>query len=100
MERDHGLGSYTIRQPQCDPAHLVASSPFRAVDRIQAEIVRGQSGPVVITGEPGAGKTWAARSLAAALPDHWRTAVVDLAAAMNALDFHRLIAHGIGVTGS
>jgi general secretion pathway protein A len=53
---------------------------------------------VLITGEPGAGKTWHARRLAVLLGEDWRTLSIDVAAAMNAVDFLRLIGHALGVS--
>jgi general secretion pathway protein A len=52
----------------------------------------------LITGEPGAGKTWQARRLAAVLPDGWQTAFVDLATGMNGLDFLQWIGHALGIS--
>jgi len=98
MERDHGLGGYAIRQQHGDDAQQAASSRGRALERVRAAVENGQAGPVLITGEPGAGKTWQACRLAALLPDDWRTLFVDLARAMNALDFLRLVGHALGVT--
>ncbi|MFI5457381.1 MAG: ExeA family protein [Isosphaerales bacterium] len=98
MEREHGLLGNAIPPPHGDDAQHAASSRGRALERVRAAVENGQAGPVLITGEPGAGKTWHAHRLAALLPDDWRTLFVDLARAMNALDFLRLVGHALGVS--
>jgi len=98
MERDQGLGGHASRQPRRDDSQLAVSSRRRALERVRAAVENGQAGPVLITGEPGAGKTWQARRLAAVLPDDWRAVFVDVATAMNGLEFLRLIGHALGVS--
>jgi len=65
---------------------------------LRAAVDNGQAGPVLITGEPGAGKTWLTRRLVENLPSGWRSVNVDLASAMDALEFLRLIGHSLGLT--
>jgi len=98
MERDQGLGGHVGGQPRGEDSQHAVSSRRRALERVRAAIENGQAGPVLITGEPGAGKTWQARRLAALLPDDWRALFVDLATAMNGLEFLRLIGHALGVS--
>ena len=50
----------------------------------------------MITGEPGAGKTWLVQQLASLLPSCWGSTRVDLTRAMTALDFLQLIGHLLG----
>jgi type II secretory pathway predicted ATPase ExeA len=76
--------------------HLV-DSRRRAFDALRSAVRGGRPGPVFVTGESGAGKTALVRRLAAEDPARWCTATVDLAAEMNALEFLRLVGHGLGV---
>ena len=81
----------TSRQPRADDSPLAVSSRRRALDRLRAAVEAGRPSPVLITGEPGAGKTWLARPASLAMLR--AVAVdrdVDLTTAMNALDFLRL----------
>ena len=72
--------------------HLVGSRR-RAFEPLRSAVLLGTRGPILITGEPGAGKTALVRRFAAEDPAQWRTATVDLAAEMNALEFLRLVGH-------
>jgi general secretion pathway protein A len=98
MGQDRDAWASAIGQPSGDDRRLAVSSRARALARLRAAVENGQAGPVLLTGEPGAGKTWQARQLAALLPDQWRTAFIDLAAAMDALEFQRSIGHALGVS--
>jgi len=97
MERVQSLGRYASGQPQGDDSQPAVSSRRRALDLLRAAVENGRAGPVLITGEPGAGKTWVALRLAALLPAGWRALYVDLATAMNAVEFLRLIGHALGL---
>jgi type II secretory pathway predicted ATPase ExeA len=98
MERDQSLRTGRGRQRQRPLSPPAVSSRRRALERLQAATQNGPGGPFLITGEPGAGKTWLARRLSHDLPAYWRAVSVDLATAMNALEFLRLIAHPVGVS--
>jgi general secretion pathway protein A len=63
-------------------------------------IRNGWKGPVLITGESGAGKTWLARRLAGELPTGWLTASVEVTSELNGLEFLRLVGHAMGLTMS
>lgn len=54
-------------------------------------------GPVLLTGEPGVGKTWVCRRLRDAMPASWRWAAVDLSPAMVEREFLRLVLHSLGL---
>jgi type II secretory pathway predicted ATPase ExeA len=97
MEGQPGLDR-APRQRMDSPSfqHFV-SSRRRALQRLQADVENGQAGPVLITGEPGVGKTWLLRRLVESLPSGWRSVNVDLSSAMDALEFLRLIGHSLGV---
>jgi hypothetical protein len=56
--------------------------------------------PVLISGEPGAGKASLIHQFVADAQAHWRIARVDLAAEMNAVEFLRLAGHPLGVSAS
>jgi general secretion pathway protein A len=83
--------------PPSESSALVASSRRSALDRVRTAVEQGQPGPVLITGEPGAGKTWLAGMLEGELLALWRLVKVDLAVAMDAVDFLRLITEPLGV---
>ncbi len=58
------------------------------------------SGPVLLTGEAGAGKTWLWRQLEAEPEAAGRWVGVDLTPANDPRDFYRLIAHELGLDGA
>ena len=96
MDQDQGPRTETSERPRGD-SPLAVSSRRRALDRLQAAVEGGQASPILITGEPGAGKTWLADQLAGLLPSSWMSARIDLTRAMTALDFLQLIGHSLGV---
>src|SRR5262249_41580873 len=57
----------------------------------------GPSGPVLITGEPGAGKTWLARKFAEGLPAGWRSVEVEMTSSLDGLEMLRLVGDGLGL---
>ena len=79
--------------------HLVASRRT-AFDYLRSAASNSRPGPVLITGESGAGKHGAVRRFAADNPSRLRMATVDLAAEMNSLEFLRLVGHPLGVSSS
>jgi general secretion pathway protein A len=52
---------------------------------------------VLVTGEPGTGKTWLWRRLMKELPASWRSVSIDMSEAFDPLEFLRLIGHGLGI---
>jgi type II secretory pathway predicted ATPase ExeA len=96
MDHDQGLTTETSERPRGD-SPLAVSSRRRALDRLRAAALAGQARPILITGEPGAGKTWLADQLGRLLPSAWRSTRVDLTRAMTALDFLQLVGHSLGV---
>jgi type II secretory pathway predicted ATPase ExeA len=95
MDQDLGPRTELSDRPRGD-SRLAVSSRRQALDRLQAAALAGQARPILITGEPGAGKTWLANQLYCVLPTCWRLARVDLTRAMTALDFLQLIGHSLG----
>jgi type II secretory pathway predicted ATPase ExeA len=93
MDQDHGLLTEASEPVQGD-SPLAVSSRRRALDRLRSALSTCEPGhPILITGEPGAGKTWLANQLVRFLPPSWHKAAVDLTRSMTALDFLQLIGH-------
>ena len=61
------------------------------------EALENGMGPVLLTGEPGSGKTWVSRAVLGELPDNYRALNIDLSPAVGPLEFHRLILHRLGI---
>jgi len=97
MERNEGQAMEKSQRPRGDDSPLLTSSRRRALDRLQAAVEHGEPGPILVTGEPGAGKTWLARLFAGGLPAKWSSTRVDLTGSLGALDFLQLIGHSLGV---
>ena len=98
MEGQQGLDRSTRQRTDPRSSQPVVSSRRRALQRLRAAVENGPAGPVLITGEPGAGKTWLLRRLVEGLPSGWRPVNVDLASAMDSIEFLRLIGHSLGVS--
>ena len=64
------------------------------------EALEGGTGPVVLTGEPGSGKTWLSKTVLAELPENYRGLKIDLTPAVGPLGFHRLILARLGIDPS
>jgi type II secretory pathway predicted ATPase ExeA len=98
MERHRGFGADAGQPLGDDFAPVAGARRRRAFEQVRAALEEGH-GPVLITGEPGAGKSWLAERLAARLSSAWAVATVDLASALGAVDFLRLVADPLGVAG-
>ena len=98
MQPDPGPGVETKPSESGDPARGAVSSRRRALERLCDAVRHGKTGPVLITGEPGAGKTWLARRLVEGLPSGWRAVTVEVSSALDALEFLRLIGQALGST--
>jgi type II secretory pathway predicted ATPase ExeA len=98
MERHRGSEA-DLGQPLGDDfARVAGARRRRALEQVRVALEEGH-GPVLVTGEPGAGKSWLAERVAALLPSAWSVATVDLASALGAIDFLRLVADPLGVAG-
>lgn len=96
MDQDRVLKMEASERAPADSLPAVASRR-RAVKRFWTAVNEGQPGQVILmTGEPGAGKTWLASQLAGLLAPAWMTARVDLTGAMTALDFLQLVSYSVG----
>jgi type II secretory pathway predicted ATPase ExeA len=100
MLSDHDRSTEHASEANSDACiHLVASRR-QALESLQSAASTSSPRPVLITGEPGAGKTVLIRRFVAEAPTRWRIASVDLAAGMNAVEFLRMAGHSLGVSAS
>ncbi len=95
-DQAEAFGLETRRSP-IDADRFAVSSRRRALDRLRGASRGGPIGPVLITGEPGAGKTWLVRRLVEGLPAGWRAASVELSTALDGLELLRLVGDGLGL---
>ncbi|WP_165067373.1 ATP-binding protein [Paludisphaera rhizosphaerae] len=78
--------------------NAAVASRRSALESLATALTGGpEAGPVLLTGEPGAGKTWTRRRLAEGLPAGWRAAVVEVSPSLDAVDFLTLAAAKLGV---
>jgi type II secretory pathway predicted ATPase ExeA len=100
MQRDDDPTNSTGYTGHADASFHQVGSRRRAFDALRSAVFLGRPGPILITGESGAGKTALVRRFAAEDPARWCTATVDLAAEMNALEFLRLVGHALGTSST
>lgn len=94
--RNAGLNDETCG-PGVNSRDLPVSSRRDALERLQKNIGLDETEMALLTGEPGTGKTWLWRRLVQELPANWRWLSVDMSEALDALEFLRLIGHGLGI---
>lgn len=75
----------------------VVASRLAALTALAATMESGRTGPALLTGESGAGKTWLRRRLVETLPSGSEATVVEAAPAIDAVDFLTLVAAKLGV---
>src|SRR5690348_11356044 len=90
------IGTEVRRLPP-DGGRGAVSSRRRALEQLRAANEGSPSGPVLITGEPGAGKTWLARRFAEGLPAGRRSVEVEITSALDGLEMLRLVGDGLGL---
>ena len=76
---------------------LPVSSRREAMETLRRTLGQGDPSVVLLTGEPGTGKTWLWRQLVRDLPANWRWLAVDMSESLDPLEFLRLISHGLGI---
>jgi len=74
---------------------FILPSRSEVLERLRAAVER--PGPALLTGDAGVGKTWLCRRLRTRTPADWRWGAVDLTPALGPVDFHRLVAHSMGL---
>jgi type II secretory pathway predicted ATPase ExeA len=98
MERNRAAGlSGKMHGSRAGFQDLAAFSRRAALETIQGAVRTNGSGPVLLTGEPGAGKTWLWQRMVQDLPAPWHWVCVDVSPALDAVEFLRLIGHGLGI---
>jgi len=94
--RNAGLNDQTSG-PGAKSRDLPVSSRRDALARLRKSIGLDETQMVLLTGEPGTGKTWLWRRLVQELSPSWRWLSVDMSEALDALEFLRLIGRGFGI---
>jgi general secretion pathway protein A len=99
MKGIRNAGSERSVHAQGDRAlEFPVSSRRDALEALRREVEVDGSGPVLLTGEPGAGKTWLWRLLVRGLAPRWRWLSVDISAALDTAEFLELVGHGLGIS--
>lgn len=81
-----------------DQPELVLPSRLRLINRVIDSLL-GAAGIVVVTGEPGVGKTWLASRISGRLPTGWSSIRLDLSPATTPSILLRDLAEAIGAGG-
>jgi AAA domain len=95
-----GVIGMETRRSSVDVDRTAVGSRRRALDRLRTALHGGICDPVLITGEPGAGKTWLVRRFAEGLPVGWRWAEVELTSALDGVELLRLVGAELGLVMS
>jgi general secretion pathway protein A len=86
-----------MQWPPLDRDRVAVNSRRRALDRLWTVFQGGPSGPVLITGEPGAGKSWVVRRFCEGLPTGWGSAEVELTSSLDSLELLHLVGAQLGL---
>ncbi len=99
MERSrHHATRERIREIRPRSHDQAVASRRAALESLRSTAVEtDDSGLILITGESGAGKSWLWRELAGEMPHTWRFAAVEVAPALEPIDFLSLIADRLGL---
>lgn len=62
--------------------------------------LRTRSGPLLVTGDAGVGKTWLCGRFRSEVPSSWRWITIDPSAGSDAAEFYRLVGHALGLTAA
>ena len=76
---------------------LPVSSRRTALETLRKAMSLEPAGPILLTGEPGTGKTWLCQRLVHDLAGRWGCVSVEMSEALDPLDFLRLIGAGLGI---
>ncbi len=93
----HEAGEEDTNLLRGDESRVVVESRRHVIARLRAAVLSSTSGPLLVTGEPGSGKTWVSRCVISGLPGGWRSARVALTGSLDALDFLTLAGHDLGL---
>ena len=100
MDRTGADSRFDDRQERDGAAvEFVLPSRAAAIDALRGGL-EAQAGPVLLTGDPGVGKSWVCRLLREQLPSCWRWGVVDLTPSVGPAGLYRLISRGFGLSVS
>jgi general secretion pathway protein A len=94
--RDAGQ-TFGRRGPTGGSPDLLVSSRRTALETLRKAVSLQPAGPILLTGEPGTGKTWLCQRLIHELGGQWRSVSVEMSPALDSLDFLRLIVAGLGI---
>jgi AAA domain len=97
MRPDQMLGLTAGRRKQNAPHEPLVATRRRASERLSDVLENGPPGPVLITGEPGAGKSWLADRLVADLDPARFPLRMRPTSAVEPLEFLSLIATELGI---
>ena len=79
------------------PGTYPVSSRRTALETLRKAVSLEPAGPILLTGEPGTGKTWLCQRLVDELAGRWGFVSVEMSEALDPLDFLRLIGEGLGI---
>ncbi len=81
-----------------DRSAFTLPSREAALGVLRAAFDRGtETGPILLTGDSGVGKTWLCRRIQAELPANWRWLALDIAPGLDPETLHGVIGHELGV---
>jgi type II secretory pathway predicted ATPase ExeA len=97
MDREGAFGMSQAKAERTQGAEaLLLESRARALETALAALATA-TGPVLVTGEPGAGKTWLCRRIAERLGGSWRWAEIDLTPTTTPTAVFRTLGHRLGL---